>query len=67
MADTDIRHESERVVCGGNEDPLGGRSIREFSSVEPATRRERESEESGRLVGWEGKIGWMDRFELERR
>lgn len=67
MADTDIRHESERVVCGGNEDPLGGRSIREFSSVEPATRRERESEESGRFVGWEGKIGWMDRFELERR
>lgn len=67
MADTDIRHESERVVCAGNEDPLGGRSIREFSSVEPATRRERESEESGRLVGWEGKIGWMDRFELERR
>lgn len=67
MADTDIRHESERVVCAGNEDPLGGRSIREFSSVEPATRRERESEESGRFVGWEGKIGWMDRFELERR
>lgn len=46
-------------MCGGNEDPLGGRSIREFSSVEPATRREPESEESGRFVGREGKIGWI--------
>lgn len=46
-------------MCGGNEDPRGGRSIREFSSVEPATRREPESEESGRFVGREGKIGWI--------
>lgn len=45
------------MVCGGNEDPLRGRSIREFSSVEPATRRE--PEESGRFVGREGKIGWI--------